>query len=92
MKNSQKPTNSATNVYLSSLLIFKQWEYLRIKANVDDLNIIQIGITLSDEEGNVPTPVCTWQFNFQFDLSKDKKASNSITLLQNSGIDFDKLK
>lgn len=27
----------------------RQREYLRIKANVDDLKIIQIGITLSDE-------------------------------------------
>lgn len=65
---------------------------MRIKANVDDLKIIQIGITLSDEEGNVPQPVCSWQFNFHFDLDVDKKAQNSISLLKNSGIDFDQLK
>jgi len=43
--------------------------YLFIKGNVDQLNLIQLGITLSDEEGNLPHPVSTWQFNLKFDIS-----------------------
>lgn len=69
-----------------------QREYLKIKLNVDRLKIIQIGITLSDENGNVPEPVSTWQFNFNFDLDIENKSMNSIKLLQDSGIDFQKLK
>lgn len=49
-------------------------EYHRIKANVDILKIIQIGITLADENGKMPTPISTWQFNFDFDIDTDKKA------------------
>jgi len=45
-----------------------------------------------DEHGKTPEPVCTWQFNFDFDLDKDQSAKNSITMLKDSGIDFDRLK
>lgn len=65
---------------------------MKIKSNVDILKVIQIGITLSDENGKVPEPVSTWQFNFIFDLDNEKKSMNSINLLQNCGIDFNKLK
>jgi len=44
-------------------------QYQHIRANVDMLNIIQIGLTLSDEFGNTPIGICTWQFNFKFNLS-----------------------
>jgi hypothetical protein len=33
---------------------------MKIKSNVDVLKIIQIGITLSDENGKHPEPVSTW--------------------------------
>ncbi|CDW81835.1 caf1-domain-containing protein [Stylonychia lemnae] len=69
-----------------------QREYLKIKANVDILKIIQVGITLSDENGNLPEPVSTWQFNFNFDIDTENKSTTSINLLQNCGIDFQKLK
>lgn len=51
------------------------------------LKIIQIGITLSDEEGNSPD-ISTWQFNFTFNLGDDMYAPDSIQLLKDSGIDF----
>jgi CCR4-NOT transcription complex subunit 7/8 len=47
---------------------------------------------LTDEHGKTPEPVCTWQFNFDFDVDKDQSAKNSITMLKDSGIDFDRLK
>ena len=67
-------------------------EYLRIKANADVLKIIQLGITISDDHGRMPSPVCTWQFNFDFNIDTDPKANNSIQMLQESGVDFSLLK
>ena len=37
-----------------------------MRCNVDLLKIIQVGLTLADEEGNFPQEVSTWQFNFRF--------------------------
>lgn len=55
------------------------------------LKIIQLGITLADESGElakVDGAVCTWQFNFKFSLNDDMYAQESIDLLTKSGIDF----
>lgn len=65
---------------------------MKIKSNVDILKVIQVGITLSDENGVLPEPVSTWQFNFNFDIDSDNKSNTSIQLLQSCGIDFQKLK
>ena len=73
------------------------------------LKLIQIGITISNEKGEVPKENLTWQFNFKFDLryrpfikiiifkitlkhSKDDNLPEAISLLKNSGINFDLLK
>lgn len=37
-----------------------------MRCNVDLLKIIQVGITLADEEGHSPPDCSTWQFNFKF--------------------------
>jgi len=37
--------------------------------NVDILKIIQLGLTFSNDEGEYPPGVNTWQFNFKFDLT-----------------------
>jgi CCR4-NOT transcription complex subunit 7/8 len=66
--------------------------YESIKQNVDDLKVIQIGLTLCDENGNYPPGTTTWQFNFKFDLDYDKFSPESIELLERSGINFDQLK
>jgi CCR4-NOT transcription complex subunit 7/8 len=39
-----------------------------MRCNVDLLKIIQIGLTLSDEDGNYPQDASTWQFNFHFSI------------------------
>lgn len=44
------------------------YHYQTMRCNVDLLKLIQLGVTLSDEEGNLPDK-CTWQFNFKFDTS-----------------------
>ncbi|XWS62799.1 hypothetical protein CRYUN_Cryun06bG0041500 [Craigia yunnanensis] len=66
--------------------------YQYMKSNIDALKIIQLGLTLSDSEGNLPdfgTPFCyAWEFNFRdFDIKKDRYILKSIELLK-QGIDF----
>ena len=68
--------------------------YKSMKTNVDNLKLIQLGITIMNEKGEYPKnyPYHTWQFNLEFDKSKDKSHPSSINLLKQSGIDFEKLK
>ncbi|XP_019167417.1 PREDICTED: probable CCR4-associated factor 1 homolog 6 [Ipomoea nil] len=71
------------------------YHYQTLKDNVDMLKLIQLGLTFSDEKGNLPTcgtdKYCIWQFNFrEFDPNEDVFASDSIELLRQCGIDFEK--
>lgn len=69
-----------------------QRQYIAIKNSVDKLKIIQLGITLSDEHGNLPKPVSTWQFNFDWDIETERKAEVSINKLKECGLDFNNFK
>lgn len=71
------------------------YHYQTLKDNVDMLKLIQLGLTFSDEKGNLPKcgtdKHCIWQFNFrEFNPNDDVSASDSIELLRQSGIDFKK--
>lgn len=66
------------------------YHYQTLRCNVDLLKIIQLGLTFCDEHGNLPPTVCTWQFNFKFNLLEDMYAQDSIDLLTRSGIEFKK--
>ncbi|CDH53595.1 caf1 family protein [Lichtheimia corymbifera JMRC:FSU:9682] len=66
------------------------YHYQTLRCNVDLLKIIQLGVTFADEHGNLPRNVCTWQFNFKFNIADDMYAQDSIELLTKSGIDFQK--
>ncbi|XP_057514641.1 probable CCR4-associated factor 1 homolog 6 [Actinidia eriantha] len=71
------------------------YHYQTLKDNVDLLKLIQLGLTFSDEQGNLPTfgtdKYFIWQFNFrEFNINEDVFANDSIELLRQSGIDFKK--
>jgi len=66
------------------------YQYQTLRCNVDLLKIIQLGVTFSDDEGNLPHGFTTWQFNFKFSLNEDMYAQDSIELLARAGIDFKK--
>ncbi|KAL4560260.1 hypothetical protein LXL04_032410 [Taraxacum kok-saghyz] len=85
-------------VVLRPLAQFKNindYNYHTLKDNVDMLKLIQLGLTFSDEDGNLPTcgteKHCIWQFNFrEFNLNEDIFANDSIEMLEQCGIDFKK--
>lgn len=69
------------------------YHYQTLKDNVNMLKLIQLGLTFSDENGNLPKcgtdKYCIWQFNFrEFNPNEDVFANDSIELLRQSGIDF----
>ncbi|KAJ0984300.1 hypothetical protein J5N97_002656 [Dioscorea zingiberensis] len=73
-----------------------EYHYLTLKANVDILKLIQLGLTLSAPDGSLPASpssgrLLVWQFNFrEFDPDNDIYAHDSIDLLTSSGIDLHK--
>lgn len=70
----------------------ENFKYQLVRCNVDFLKIIQIGITLGDGKGRFPSPCCTWQFNFKFNIDEDMYLTSAIELLQQSGIDFNRFR
>ncbi len=62
-------------------------QYERVKENVDQLRLIQLGLTLSAVDGRLPL-ISTWQFNFPFNLEVDVSEAASIDMLKSAGLDF----
>ena len=68
--------------------------YRNMKLNVESTKLIQLGITLTNRNGEYlkGRKYNTWQFNFQFDLDTDKYNEKSIDLLKENGMNFEELK
>ena len=70
-----------------------EYQYQTLRCNVDMLKLIQLGLTLCDDQGGLPKvngELSVWQFNFkEFNLEKDMYAQDSIDLLKQSGINFE---
>lgn len=85
-------------IVVRPLGVFKstaEFHYQTLRANVNMLKLIQLGLTFSDENGELPRcgtdSCCVWQFNFrEFSLRDDVYAQDSIELLRRSGMDFRK--
>ena len=63
------------------------YHYQTLRCNVDMLKIIQLGLTFSDEAGNLPPGVCTWQLNFQFSLRFASGAAVNVSQLRGDSAD-----
>jgi len=67
-----------------------EYMYHQVSTNVNLLKLIQLGITFFDKDGNMPSPVCTWQFNFKFSLANEMFNHQSIDMLKHHGIHFER--
>jgi CCR4-NOT transcription complex subunit 7/8 len=79
------------------------YHYQCLRTNVDIMSVIQLGITLFDENGDTPPPhpehgpfqnssmPCphTWQFNFKFNMETDMYNEESIKFLQSVGMNME---
>jgi len=77
---------SATDPLMTTSAI----NFLQLRANVNKLKIIQLGLSFCDANGNKPPGIHTYQFNFEFNLERDLYADDSINLLKDAGIKFEK--
>ncbi|CAL4969826.1 unnamed protein product [Urochloa decumbens] len=74
--------------------------YALLRANADELPIVQLGVTLCDEHGNLPVVLDyatglhaerAWEFNFSdFDVASHRHAPQSVEFLRSQGIDFER--
>ena len=44
------------------------YHYQTIRVNVNELKVIQLGLSLANKDGQVPEGCCTWQFHFNFNV------------------------
>lgn len=65
-----------------------EYQYQLLRCNVNMLKLIQLGITLYDNEGQRKSGTSIWQFNFKFSLVEDMYAQDSIDMLTQAGIRF----
>lgn len=65
------------------------YNYQTLRCNVDLTRAIQIGMTLSDADGNQPEGISTWRFNFAFDAEQDMISPELTDRFRHKGGDVD---
>ena len=89
--SNQSEFQSTSFLFTGEFKSTADYQYQLLRCNVDLLKIIQLGLTFLDKNGNTPSDgISTWQFNFKFNLTEDMYAEESVELLRNSGIQFEK--
>ena len=92
IQNSNSSSSNVNNVEIGAgggFLSRADYAYQSMRINVNMLKLIQLGLTLMDEEGRTPPGgISTWQFNFHFSLAADMYQESSIRLLTKAGITF----
>ncbi|CAD8048966.1 unnamed protein product [Paramecium sonneborni] len=69
----------------------KDYEYQQLVRNVQKYKLIQLGISISNEAGEVPLVKNTWQFHFKFNAQHDQLMNPVKIMLEQAGIRFDDL-
>jgi len=64
------------------------FNYQLFTTNVNATKLIQVGLVLTNKQGELPPDNDVWQFNFQFNPAEDMAASESIEILRKAGLDF----
>ena len=68
----------------------EDYHFQTMRSNVDILNPVQLGLSLSDINGNkTDNEPSTWQFNFEFDASKETISGEALELLSKCGINVE---
>ncbi|XP_019082532.1 PREDICTED: probable CCR4-associated factor 1 homolog 7 [Camelina sativa] len=66
-------------IVLGTFETLTEYNYETLKTNVNNVEMLQLGLTLSDENGNLPTcgtdKYCIWQFNIR-DVAENNCCSN----------------
>ncbi|ODQ76962.1 hypothetical protein BABINDRAFT_163963 [Babjeviella inositovora NRRL Y-12698] len=62
------------------------FHYQTVRVNADLMNLIQMGITLTDANGNRPNNNILWQFNFRYNLEEEMFASDAMDNLLKTGL------
>ncbi|TVU41563.1 hypothetical protein EJB05_15092, partial [Eragrostis curvula] len=72
-------------------LLTPEKRYALLKANVDELELIQLGLTLFNDDLTGANAAVVWEFNFrEFDPRRHRHAPDSIAMLRAKGVDFDR--
>ncbi|KAL7671943.1 hypothetical protein ACOME3_006845 [Neoechinorhynchus agilis] len=75
---------------LGHFLSMAEYHYQALKVNVDILKVIQLGLSFFDEKGRADPDYTTFQFHFKFRREADMSAADSMKLLDQAGINFEK--